>query len=101
MSTKKITSIYSLGLKRKLPTPIKPKEPELTNEDKLQTAVHRLESIISNMKHKATQREQDLTTEINALNIKVDENKFTVDRFKHNKAYFNFTQALRAMTCLN
>ena len=33
--TKKRTRINSLGLKRKLSSPIKPKEPELTNEEKL------------------------------------------------------------------
>ena len=52
---KKRTSINSLGFKSKLLSPIKPMEPELTNEEKLQTEVHRLESIISNMKLESTQ----------------------------------------------
>ncbi|XP_057291809.1 uncharacterized protein LOC130614396 [Hydractinia symbiolongicarpus] len=50
---KKRNTMTSLGLKRKLPSPEKPKE-------------------------------------INSLQTEVDENKFTVDRFKHNTAHFKF-----------
>ena len=87
---KKRTSMTSLGLKRKLPSPEKPKEPELTNEEVLQQEIQKLEGIISNMTVEIRQKEKSLLAEINSLKIEVDENKFTVDRFKHNNAHFKF-----------
>ncbi|XP_057293202.1 uncharacterized protein LOC130621831 [Hydractinia symbiolongicarpus] len=80
----------SLGLKRKLPSPEKPKDPELTVEEALQQEIQKLEATIATMKVEITKKENSLLAEINSLQTEVDENKFTVDRFKHNTAHFKF-----------
>ncbi|XP_057302699.1 uncharacterized protein LOC130636867 [Hydractinia symbiolongicarpus] len=87
---KKRNTMSSLGLKRKLPSPEKPKDPELTVEEALHQEIQKLEATIANIKVEITKKENSLLAEINSLQTEFDENKFTVDRFKHNTAHFKF-----------
>ena len=88
------TSLNSSGLKRKLLSPVKRTsgelEEDISSEETLAREVQLLKQKIVEMEQSNTTEQSNLKSEISTLTSLLEESKFTVDRFKHNKAHFRF-----------
>ena len=98
-------SLNSSGLKRKLLPPVKRKsdelEEDLSSEQTLAREVQLLKQKIVEMEQSNTTEQSNLKSEISTLTSLLEESKFTVDRFKHNKTHFRFyTRFESYMICL-
>ena len=89
-------TMSSSGMDRNLLSPIRTSnvtktiENQLSLEEELKMEIDQLTKELQDLRVKFEQREDQLKTRIQNLEATVQNNKFAVDRFKHNEAHFKF-----------
>ena len=91
------TTQNSLGMKRRLPSPVKIlTKKSLTCEEQLSEEVNILQDNIIEIEAKAAHRELELQHEINNVRDLLNQYKFTVDRINYNNLQFKFYNAFES-----